>query len=185
MKVFGRLFLVLVATFGLSACSSLPEELNASTEQVVTDYKAFAESQGELTNDVRLGGIIAKVDNFKDKTRLEIVNLPINKSGKPDIDQEPTGRFAVYFDGYLEPVAFSQGRLVTIVGKGAGEEEGKIGEHEYVFPLVKGQGYRLWKIEERVRMYDSPTYFYPCYSINCRMLRNDFPQDGKVIKQVK
>ncbi|MDF4801379.1 Slp family lipoprotein, partial [Vibrio parahaemolyticus] len=173
MKVFGRLFLVLVAAFGLSACSSLPEELNASTEQVVTDYKAFAESQGELTNDVRLGGIIAKVDNFKDKTRLEIVNLPINKSGKPDIDQEPTGRFAVYFDGYLEPVAFSQGRLVTIVGKGAGEEEGKIGEHEYVFPLVKGQGYRLWKIEERVRMYDSPTYFYPCYSINCRMLRND------------
>ncbi len=185
MKVFGRLFLVLVAAFGLSACSSLPEELNASTEQVVTDYKAFAESQGELTNDVRLGGIIAKVDNFKDKTRLEIVNLPINKSGKPDIDQEPTGRFAVYFDGYLEPVAFSQGRLVTIVGKGAGEEEGKIGEHEYVFPLVKGQGYRLWKIEERVRMYDSPTYFYPCYSINCRMLRNDLPQDGKVIKQVK
>ncbi|MDW2167200.1 Slp family lipoprotein, partial [Vibrio sp. 2099] len=175
MKVFGRLFLVLVAAFGLSACSSLPEELNASTEQVVTDYKAFAESQGEVTNDVRLGGIIAKVDNFKDKTRLEIVNLPINKSGKPDIDQEPTGRFAVYFDGYLEPVAFSQGRLVTIVGKGAGEEEGKIGEHEYVFPLVKGQGYRLWKIEERVRMYDSPTYFYPCYSINCRMLRNDFP----------
>ncbi|MDF4852315.1 Slp family lipoprotein, partial [Vibrio parahaemolyticus] len=173
MKVFGRLFLVLVAAFGLSACSSLPEELNASTEQVVTDYKVFAESQGELTNDVRLGGIIAKVDNFKDKTRLEIVNLPINKSGKPDIDQEPTGRFAVYFDGYLEPVAFSQGRLVTIVGKGAGEEEGKIGEHEYVFPLVKGQGYRLWKIEERVRMYDSPTYFYPCYSINCRMLRND------------
>ncbi|MBE3922138.1 Slp/YeaY family lipoprotein [Vibrio parahaemolyticus] len=185
MKVFGRLFLVLVAAFGLSACSSLPEELNASTEQVVTDYKAFAESQGEVTNDVRLGGIIAKVDNFKDKTRLEIVNLPINKSGKPDIDQEPTGRFAVYFDGYLEPVAFSQGRLVTIVGKGAGEEEGKIGEHEYVFPLVKGQGYRLWKIEERVRMYDSPTYFYPCYSINCRMLRNDFPQGGKVIKQVK
>ncbi|MDF5522813.1 starvation-inducible protein, partial [Vibrio parahaemolyticus] len=26
---------------------------------------------------------------------------------------------------------------------------------------------------------------YPCYSINCRMWRNDFPQDGKVLKQVK
>lgn len=125
MKVFGRLFLVLVAAFGLSACSSLPEELNASTEQVVTDYKAFAESQGEVTNDVRLGGIIAKVDNFKDKTRLEIVNLPINKSGKPDIDQEPEGRFAVYFDGYLEPVAFSQGRLVTIVAKGPVKKKAK------------------------------------------------------------
>ncbi len=86
-----------------------------------------------MSEDVRLGGIIAKVDNFKDKTRLEIVNLPISKSGKPDIDEEPTGRFVAYFDGYLEPVAFSEGRLVTVVGKGAGEEEGKIGEHGYIF----------------------------------------------------
>ncbi len=92
-----------------------------------------------MSEDVRLGGIIAKVDNFKDKTRLEIVNLPISKSGKPDIDEEPTGRFIAYFDGYLEPVAFSEGRLLTVVGKGAGEEEGKIGEHEYVFPIIKGK----------------------------------------------
>jgi outer membrane lipoprotein len=185
MTLFRQILLVLFAVFGLSACSSLPEELNATTEQVLTDYKAFAESQGQVNNDVRLGGIIAKVDNFKDKTRIEIVNLPISPSGQPDINEEPTGRFAVYFDGYLEPVAFSQGRLVTVVGQSAGEEEGKIGEHEYIFPVINGHGNRLWKIEERVRMYDTPNYFYPCYSINCRMLRHDFPQDGKVIKQVK
>ncbi|WP_187992447.1 Slp family lipoprotein [Vibrio harveyi] len=185
MKLSGRIFLVIIAAFGLSACSSLPEELNASTEQVLTDYQAFAEDQGQAANDVRLGGVIAKVDNLKDQTRLEIVNLPISKSGKPDIDQEPTGRFAVYFDGYLEPVAFSKGRIITVVGKGAGEEEGKIGEYQYIFPVIKGDGYRLWKIEERVRMYDTPTYYYPCYSINCRMMRSDFPQDGKVIKKVK
>ncbi|WP_243976272.1 Slp family lipoprotein [Vibrio natriegens] len=180
-----HIFLVLLAAFGLSACSSLPEELNATTEQVLTDYKTFAESQGLVNSDVRLGGIIAKVDNFKDKTRVEIVNLPISEMGKPDISAEPAGRFAVYFDGYLEPVAFSKGRLVTVVGKSAGEEEGKIGEREYIFPLMKGQGYRLWTIEERVRTYDTPLFLYPCYSINCRMERHDFPQDGRIIKQVK
>ena len=31
------------------------------------------------------------MDNFKDKTRLEIVNLPISKSGKPDIDEADDG----------------------------------------------------------------------------------------------
>ena len=185
MKLSRRILLAIIVAFGLSACSSLPEELTASTEQVLMDYKAFAEDQGQVANDVRLGGVIAKVDNLKDQTRLEIVNLPINKSGIPDIGQEPTGRFAVYFDGYLEPVAFSQGRLITVVGKGMGEEEGKIGEHQYIFPAIKGDGYRLWKVEERVLRYDTPTYFYPCYSINCRMMRSDFPQDGKVIKQVK
>ncbi|ANQ16477.1 Slp family lipoprotein [Vibrio natriegens] len=180
-----HIFLVLLAAFGLSACSSLPEELNATTEQVLTDYKTFAESQGLVNSDVRLGGIIAKVDNFKDKTRVEIVNLPISETGRPDISAEPAGRFSVYFDGYLEPVAFSKGRLVTVVGKSAGEEEGKIGEREYIFPLMKGQGYRLWTIEERVRTYDTPLFLYPCYSINCRMERHDFPQDGRIIKQVK
>ncbi len=180
-----QILLVLFAVLGLSACSSLPQELNATSEQVLTDYNVFAESKGQASNDIRLGGIIAKVDNLKDKTRIEIVNLPISKSGKPDISDEPTGRFTVYFDGYLEPVAFSQGRLVTIVGQAAGEEQGKVGEHQYTFPVIKGQGYRLWKIEERVLMYDTQNYFYPCYSINCRMWRDDFPQDGKVIQQVK
>lgn len=186
LMTFSRhISLVLLAAFGLSACSSLPEELNATTEQVLTDYKTFAELQGLANSDVRLGGIIAKVDNLKDKTRVEIVNLPISETGKPDISAEPAGRFAVYFDGYLEPVAFSKGRLVTVVGKSAGEEEGKIGEREYIFPLMKGQGYRLWTIEERVRTYDTPLFLYPCYSINCRMERHDFPQDGRIIKQVK
>ncbi|MGR5324506.1 Slp family lipoprotein [Vibrio sp. DNB22_17_1] len=185
MKFSGRIFPVIVAAFWLSACSSLPEELSASTEQVLTDYKTFAQDQGQAANDVRLGGVIAKVDNLKNQTRLEIVNLPISKSGKPDLNKEPLGRFAVYFDGYLEPVAFSKGRLITIVGKGEGKEKGKIGEHDYIFPVMHGDGYRLWKIEERVRTYDTPTYFYPCYSINCRMMRADFPQDGKIIKQVK
>ncbi|WP_319536487.1 Slp family lipoprotein [uncultured Vibrio sp.] len=185
MTISRHIFLILFAVVGLSACSSLPEELNATTEQVLTDYKTFAESEGVASQDVRLGGIIAKVDNLKDKTRVEIVNLPISESGKPDISQDPEGRFAVYFDGYVEPVAFSQGRLVTVVGKSAGEEAGKIGEHEYIFPLIKGQGYRLWTIEERVRTYDTPLFLYPCYSINCRMERHDFPQDGRIIKQVK
>ncbi|MDF2155285.1 Slp family lipoprotein [Vibrio sp. CAU 1672] len=185
MKLSGRTLLALLAAIGLSACSSLPEELNASTEQVVTDYEAFARAQGQVREDVRLGGIIARVDNMKDQTRLEVVNLPINKSGKPNIDKEPSGRFAVYIKGYLEPVAFSQGRLITVVGQPGGEEAGMIGEHDYTFPVVNGTGYRLWKIEERVRMYDTPTYLSPCYSLNCRMMRSDFPQDGKVIKQVK
>lgn len=185
MNLSKRILFTLLVTIGLSACSSLPEELNASTEQVMTDYKTFAESQGQVKEDVRLGGVIAQVDNLKDKTRLEIVNLPISKTGKPNIDKEPIGRFVVYMDGYLEPVSFSKGRLITVVGKSAGEEQGKIGEHPYIFPVIKGDSYRLWKIEERVRMHDTPTYLYPCYSINCRMMRNDFPQDGKVIKKVK
>lgn len=59
--------LVLLAAFGLSACSSLPEELNATTEQVLTDYKTFAELQGLANSDVRLGGSLRKLTTLKTK----------------------------------------------------------------------------------------------------------------------
>ncbi|EMQ2875871.1 Slp family lipoprotein [Vibrio navarrensis] len=183
MKKEFRLLFTLVALFTVSACSSLPEELNARNESVLTDYKTFAEQQGQVAEEVRLGGVIAKVDNLSDKTRVELVNLPINKQGKPDIDQEPSGRFVVYLPGYLEPVVFSQGRLMTVVGQAGGEEQGKIGDYDYVFPVIQAYGHRLWTIEERVRVYDTSTYLYPCYSISCRQLR-DFPRDGKIIKDV-
>ncbi|ELE1961537.1 Slp family lipoprotein [Vibrio vulnificus] len=184
MKKTVRSLFAMIALLGLAACSSLPQELTAQNQDVLTDYQIFAESQGMVTQDVRLGGVIAKVDNLKDKTRIEIVNLPIDKNGKPDISQEPNGRFVAYLDGYLEPVAFSQGRLITVVGTAAGEDQGKIGEYDYVFPVVKSYGYRLWTIEERVRVYDTSSYLYPCYSITCRQMR-DFPRDGKIIQDVK
>ncbi|MBE3656780.1 starvation-inducible protein [Vibrio navarrensis] len=183
MKKECRLLFTLVALFTVSACSSLPEELNARNESVLTDYKTFAKQQGQVTEEVRLGGVIAKVDNLSDKTRIELVNLPISKEGKPDIGQEPSGRFVVYLPGYLEPVAFSQGRLMTVVGQAGGEEKGKIGDYDYVFPVIQAYGHRLWTIEERVRVYDTSTYLYPCYSISCRQ-RRDFPRDGKIIKDV-
>lgn len=180
-----RHFAVIMSVFALAACSSLPSELHANSESVMTDYLTFAQSKGQVVDDVRLGGVIAKTENQKKRTRIEIVNLPIDSSGRPDINQEPQGRFVAYFDGYLEPIAFSQGRLITVVGQAIGQEQGQVGEHPYLFPALDGDGYRLWKIEERVRMYDTSNYGYPCYSVNCRIPYFDFPQEGQVIKQVR
>ncbi|RAH22645.1 Slp family lipoprotein, partial [Vibrio vulnificus] len=66
MKKTVRSLFAMIALLGLAACSSLPQELTAQNQEVLTDYKIFAESQGVVTQDVRLGGVIAKVDNLKD-----------------------------------------------------------------------------------------------------------------------
>ena len=87
----------------LAGCSSLPSELESSQATIITEYSAFSTvSEHNRPSEVRLGGVIARIDNLTTTTRIEVVNLPISSSGKPDITQEPNGRFVVYFDGFIE-----------------------------------------------------------------------------------
>ena len=82
----------------LSACSTLPEDLVSTNPNVQTSYSNWKKSL-DVSQEVRLGGVIAHVTNLKYTTRVEVVNLPIASNGKPDINQEPQGRFVAYVQG--------------------------------------------------------------------------------------
>ncbi|WP_099609737.1 Slp family lipoprotein [Vibrio coralliilyticus] len=172
---------VLVA---LTACSTLPENLASNNPDLQTDYSGWQASAAKK-QELRLGGVIASVTNLKDKTRVEVVNLPISSNGKPDIDQEPQGRFVGYIDGFADPVTLSEGRLITLLGDSSGTEAAKVGEYSYDFPVMKIKSYHLWRIEERVIVHDDfgPS-MYPCRSLYCRDLTRGTRQ-GKVIQEVK
>jgi outer membrane lipoprotein len=178
-----RFFALSLFTFLLVGCSSLPTELEASSEPVITDYQEWV-NQLPDAKDVRLGGVIAKVTNLKDKSRVEVVNMPISSSGKPDLDAEPSGRFVAYVDGYVEPLSFAEVRLVTFVGQSAGSEDGKIGEFPYTFPVMNADNQRLWQITERVIVNDFAPTYYSCRSLHCRSFHT-MPRQGRVVQDLE
>ncbi|GAM55614.1 starvation lipoprotein slp paralog [Vibrio ishigakensis] len=177
------LFVLALALF-LSGCASLPESLKTEDQNLVTDYQTWINAPQESLTTVRLGGVIAKVDNEAERTRIEVVNLPIENNGKPDINVEPEGRFVAYIDGFVDPVTYSKGRLVSILGNSDGYELGKVGEYEYRFPVMKASGYHLWQIKEKVIVHDQPINTFPCRSLYCREVRIG-PTTGQVIQQVE
>ncbi|MBW3694480.1 Slp family lipoprotein [Vibrio sp. T187] len=179
-----RLFFLSLAFLVLAGCSSLPTELTAKTEPVITDYQLWLDADPDTKPDVRLGGVIASVQNLDDKTRIEVVNLPIDSNGKPDLDAEPKGRFVAYISGYAEPVSFAKGRMLTIVGTTAMPETGLVGEYEYTFPVMNAYGQRLWQIKERIVVTDTTSHYYSCRSMYCRSF-NYGPKQGRVIQEVK
>ncbi|GLT19796.1 starvation lipoprotein Slp [Vibrio zhanjiangensis] len=185
MKLHMFRFVVLTLfIFGISACSTLPEELMSSNPDVQTNYSDWKMSV-ESSQELRLGGVIASVTNLKDKTRLEVVNLPIGLTGKPDIDQEPQGRFVAYVDGFADPVKFAEGRLITLLGNSDGKEAADVGDYHYEFPVMKAIGYHLWRIEERVLIHnDFGPATYSCRSFYCREITRG-TQQGVVIQEVK
>lgn len=179
-----RSIVALFAALLISACSTLPSELEANSEQVITDYQSWTSTDTAHNSQVRLGGVIAKVTNLKDKTRIEVVNVPIDSAGRPSVKAEPAGRFVGYVNQFLDPITYASGRLITLLGTTAEPETGLVGESEHTFPVMTVEGYHLWRVEERIIMEDSGPYLYPCISYFCRD-RSDLYREGRVIQEVK
>ncbi len=173
---------MVVSSLLLGACSSLPKNLEANSHDVITNYSAWKEADTDIGKQVRLGGVIAKVTNLKDSTRIEIVDLPINSAGQPDIHSEAKGRFIVYVKGFLDPVTFAKGRLMTALGTTQKPEISKVGAYEYHFPVMQATGYHLWRIQKRV-VVDGPLYTYPCLGLYCHQYYG--PREGRVVTEVQ
>ena len=178
--------LLFLCVLFLAGCSSLPKELASSQATTLIEYDAFVNTaQNDNNAEVRLGGVIARIDNLKSTTRIEIVNLPISSAGKPDLSQEPNGRFVVYLNGFIDPVTYSVGRLVTVLGQSAGIEESNVGEFLYPFPVIKASALHLWQIQEYVISNDINMSYMPCTGSRCLHQRSIESRRGKVVQEVK
>lgn len=91
-----------------------------------------------------LGGEIVTTRNLPDGTRLEILQKPLDASGLPYDGDKSQGRFLAQCDTYLDPKIYTTGRQVTIAGRVLGTLTDKIGEADYVYPLISCLETRLW-----------------------------------------
>lgn len=102
---------------------------------------------------IRWGGTIAKVENREQETVLLIVSQPLDDEGKPQVGAASQGRFMAKVNGFLDPVIYATGRLVTVVGTVAGSESRKIGSYPYLYPVVAVKDYHLWPLPRRMARY--------------------------------
>jgi len=169
-KIYTLLFISLSIGV-LSACSTVPQSLQVAEHDKLTafaDVRASIQSnqspsvQGQLA---RWGGVIAKVTNNANDTMLEIVNFPLTGSSRPKQKDETQGRFRVYYAGLLDPVIYKEGRSITALGVVSTAEAGKIGEHEYLYPVLKASAVHLWKDIKQidVRITHNPFWHTPSY----------------------
>lgn len=177
-----KLSLVLVAGAVLAGCASTPaqiqfEQPNLSFTQVAQNPSAFTEKE------VRWGGIVARVENLEKDTLIEVVNLPLGRQARPVASQETGGRFIARIPGFLDPMIYTQGKEITVVGMLAEPMPGKVGEHKINFPVVDARGHQLWKERpnyEYVEVYSvwDPYWFYHRpyywpYNYRYRVIRHD------------
>ena len=146
-------YLVISCVLFLTACSSVPKKLELPENTNSVEFSKAQSKEANITGQkARWGGVIAAIENNAETTMLEIVNFPLTGSLRPKKGDETLGRFRVYFNGLLDPVIYKAGRSITALGTVSESENGKIGEHEYNFPVIKDASVHLWKKMQNVNV---------------------------------
>ena len=131
----------------LSACATGPSFDTRGVNRSLTPKNTVAKLTAAEGKQVLWGGVILSTTNLKDSTDIEVLGYPLDKNQKPQRDRQPLGRFIFSVQGYLEPATYAKDRMLTVVGKVSRSQAGKVGESDYIYPVIAAEQLYLWPQE--------------------------------------
>ena len=153
-------FFSFIILLSLSACTT-----NKAIRTPVVDNPTVKQAQvsRETERLVRWGGIVIAVENKADHTRLEIVERPVTRYGTPKVTNASSGRFFAKTMQFIDPETIKTNQAITVSGTLIDYQPGMIGEHEYIYPVVEINEYKLWPENRRRRdtYYRDPFWYDP------------------------
>jgi len=161
-RILHGIFALLAAIPLTAGCSS---PISKSVRKAVDPEISFgqlreqpAAYEGRL---VLLGGVIIRTDNKQEGTMIEVLQKRLDRWSRPKEEDETGGRFRVFADRFLDPVVYSPGRRITVAGTVLGGHVEKIGEVDYVYPVLRAREIHLWQDRSRsVVLYPYPVWYY-------------------------
>jgi outer membrane lipoprotein len=148
MRASLRILLAMALPAAFAACAPAPiykatqSSVNATPQQVATAPANFRNLQ------VVWGGSVISVHNLADHSEIEVLSYPLDSSQRPRLKEPATGRFIAIMPGFVEPMDYPPGSLVTLRGTLDGARSGEVGRAGYTYALVHGDAMHRWTPEE-------------------------------------
>ncbi len=149
---------ILVFLFILfSGCATVMDTKEfGDVERNITLREVVNNPEGYVGKLVLWGGKILKVTNKREGTLIEILQLPLDRSGRPKDVDKSAGRFLVLQRGYLDSAIYRKGRLITVIGGIRGVKTKPLDEIQYEYPYLIARKLHLWKtLSEEMMVYHS------------------------------
>lgn len=130
----------------VAGCASTQESADApetGAHVAFQDLKATPDAyRGKA---VHFGGAVLSAKRLKDGTRIEILQLPLDRSGSPGFDlTQSQGRFVAMHKDFLDPATLPYGTRVTVTGDVTGTITLPLDETVYVYPVIEARHLRVW-----------------------------------------
>jgi outer membrane lipoprotein len=112
---------------------------------------------------VVLGGKVLSAKRLKDRTQVEVLQLPLDSEDAPvPTLTESKGRFLAYQEEFLDPAMLPAGTMVSMIAEISGSKSHPLDDVEYSFPTVNIRTLRIWSAERYLRLaYPWPYAYRP------------------------
>jgi outer membrane lipoprotein len=89
---------------------------------------------------VVFSGEVLSARRLKDATRIEILQLPVDRLERPATDRtQSQGRFIAMHRDFLDPATIPPGTRVTVTGEVSGAMTLPLDETEYTYPVIEAR----------------------------------------------
>jgi outer membrane lipoprotein len=106
------------------------------------------------------GGKVLTARRQKDGTRIEILQLPLDRSTRPRYDlTQSQGRFIAQQREFLDPATLPPGTRITVTGIVSGSITLPLDETDYTYPVIDIKHVRVWARPEDVATRINPYYY--------------------------
>jgi outer membrane lipoprotein len=139
----------------LTGCASMQE---AQDKQAFTFLQVKAAPDSFKGQSAVFGGKVLTARRQKDSTKIEILQLPLDRSLRPGYDlTQSQGRFIALQREFLDPATLPPGTRVTVTGEISGSITLPLDETNYTYPVINITRVQVWPGSEdaapRIRPY--------------------------------
>lgn len=164
------LFATLALLITLTGCASTQDTEDSPDPQALTFLQVKTAPDSFKGQPAVFGGMVLTARRLKDGTRIEILQLPLDRSMHPGYDlSKSQGRFVALQREFLDPATLPHGTRITVAGNLAGSIALPLDETEYIYPIIDVKSLQVWNaVEEaapRIRPQIGPgPYWGPYWS---------------------
>ena len=163
--------ILLILGLLLTACATTPPAIRHAPPGDLQLGEARDDVSAHRGTPVRWGGTIVSVENKDNETWIEVLELRLSRAGEPKRYSSSAGRFLIRVSRFLDPVLYTKGREITVIGILEGDAERSIGKQPYSFPVVKADEHYLWAPYHHYG-------YYPRYHYGYRYGHGYYPHHG-------
>ena len=136
----------------------VPRELLEQVDQSISFADLRSSPDNYIGRTVLFGGTAIKSQRMKDRTEIEILQLPIVARMPSEKRSQSEGRFIAVRSGeFLDPAVIEPDSPLTVVGEVKGSVTKPLDEHAYQYPVLEIKHLINWKelqSRERIAGYD-------------------------------
>ena len=142
----------------LTGCTSIQEAGDGSDAKALTFQQVKTAPYSVKGQAAVFGGNVLTSRLLKDGTRIEILQLPLDRSTRPGYDlTQSQGRFIAFQREFLDPATLPPGTRVTVTGEVSSSITLPLDETDYTYPVIDIKHVQVWPASEdlapRIRPY--------------------------------